>query len=69
MQHASIVWVQCTMIEFAAGKGHMRVLKYLLGFGEVTFLMQYNAITNDFQSRMTYPDPRKAGGAPSTPGA
>lgn len=45
------------------------VLKYLLGFGEVAFLIQYNAITNDFQSRMTYPDPRKAGGAPGTPGA
>ena len=39
------------------------ILKYLLGFGEVAFLLQYNAITNEFLSRMTYPDPRKAGGA------
>merc|ERR1719155_358280 len=28
------------------------------------FLLQYNAVTNEFSSRMTYPDPRKAGGAP-----
>ena len=52
-----------------AGIAGQNVLKYLLGFGEVAFLIQYNAITNDFQSRMTYPDPRKAGGAPGTPGA
>jgi ubiquitin-like modifier-activating enzyme 5 len=35
------------------------VLKYLLGFGEVAFLLSYNAVTNDFTTRMTYPDPRK----------
>ena len=52
-----------------AGITAQNVLKYLLGFGEVTFLMQYNAITNDFQSRMTYPDPRKAGNVPVTPAA
>ena len=52
-----------------AGIAGQNVLKYLLGFGEVAFLIQYNAITNDFQSRMTYPDPRKAGGIPGTPGA
>ena len=51
-----------------AGITAQNVLKYLLGFGEVAFLLQYNAITNEFLSRMTYPDPRKAGGAP-TPGA
>ena len=47
----------------------LALARYLLGFGEVAFLLQYNAITNEFTSRMTYPDPRKAGGAPPTPGA
>jgi len=46
-----------------AGITGQNVLKYLLGFGEVAFLLQYNAITNEFQSRMTYPNPMKAGGA------
>lgn len=41
------------------GLAAQNVLKYLLGFGEVFFLMSYNALTNEFQSRMTYPDPRK----------
>ena len=39
-------------------------LKYLLGFGEVAFLISYNAITNDFTTRMTYPDPRKLAATP-----
>mmetsp|Transcript_18546 Transcript_18546/g.47720 ORF Transcript_18546/g.47720 Transcript_18546/m.47720 type:complete len:317 (-) Transcript_18546:370-1320(-) len=43
-----------------AGLMAQNVLKYLLGFGEVAFLLTYNAVTNDFQTRMTYPDPRKA---------
>ena len=30
-----------------------------LHLGEVAFLLSYNAITNDFTTRMTYPDPRK----------
>jgi ubiquitin-like modifier-activating enzyme 5 len=47
-----------------AGITGQNILKYLLGFGEVAFLLQYNAVTNEFQSRMTYPDPRKAGGVP-----
>jgi len=42
-----------------SGLAAQNVLKYLLGFGEVFFLMSYNALTNEFQSRMTYPDPRK----------
>ena len=42
-----------------AGITAQNVLKYLLGFGEVAFLLQYNAVTNDFSTRMTYPDPRK----------
>mmetsp|Transcript_16983 Transcript_16983/g.45783 ORF Transcript_16983/g.45783 Transcript_16983/m.45783 type:complete len:318 (-) Transcript_16983:349-1302(-) len=42
-----------------AGLMAQNVLKYLLGFGEVAFLLSYNAVTNDFQTRMTYPDPRK----------
>ena len=46
-----------------AGITAQNALKYLLGFGEVAFLLSYNAITNDFTTRMTYPDPRKAGGA------
>ena len=46
-----------------AGIMAQNVLKYLLGFGEVAFLLSYNAITNDFQTRMTYPDPRKRAGA------
>ena len=51
-----------------AGITAQNALKYLLGFGEVAFLLSYNAITNDFTTRMTYPDPRKlAPGA--TPGA
>jgi len=51
-----------------AGITAQNCLKYLLGFGEVAFLLSYNAITNDFTTRMTYPDPRKlAPGA--TPGA
>ena len=49
-----------------AGIMAQNVLKYLLGFGEVAFLLQYNAVTNDFTTRMTYPDPRKA---PQTPAA
>ena len=57
-----------TTDSIVAGITAQNVLKYLLGFGEVAFLIQYNAITNDFQSRMTYPDPRKAAGAPMTPG-
>ena len=42
-----------------AGITGQNVLKYLLGFGEVAFLLSYNAVTNDFTTRMTYPDPRK----------
>mmetsp|Transcript_32111 Transcript_32111/g.73883 ORF Transcript_32111/g.73883 Transcript_32111/m.73883 type:complete len:249 (+) Transcript_32111:371-1117(+) len=42
-----------------AGLMAQNVLKYLLGFGEVAFMLSYNAVTNDFQTRMTYPDPRK----------
>jgi len=42
-----------------AGIAAQNVLKYLLSFGEVSFLLSYNAITNDFTTRMTYPDPRK----------
>jgi len=34
-----------------AGLMAQNVLKYLLGFGEVAFLLSYNAVTNDFQSR------------------
>ena len=49
-----------------AGIMAQNVLKYLLGFGEGAFLLQYNAVTNDFTTRMTYPDPRKA---PQTPAA
>ena len=48
-----------------AGLAGQNILKYLLGFGEVAFLVSYNAITNDFQSRMTYPDPRKLANAPA----
>jgi len=44
-----------------AGITAQNALKYLLGFGEVAFLLSYNAITNDFTTRMTYPDPRKLG--------
>ena len=43
-----------------AGLTGQNVLKYLLGFGEVAFLLQYNAVTNGFLSRMPNPDPRKA---------
>jgi len=48
-----------------SGLTAQNVLKYLLGFGEVFFLMSYNAVTNEFATRMTYPDPRKlpVGGA------
>lgn len=42
-----------------AGIMAQNALKYLLGFGEVAFLMTYNAVTNEFITRMTYPDPRK----------
>jgi ubiquitin-like modifier-activating enzyme 5 len=42
-----------------AGICAQNTLKYLLSFGEVAFLLSYNAITNDFTTRMTYPDPRK----------
>ena len=42
-----------------AGIAAQNALKYLLGFGEVAFLLSYNAVTNDFTTRMTYPDPRK----------
>ena len=42
-----------------AGICAQNALKYLLSFGEVAFLLSYNAITNDFTTRMTYPDPRK----------
>ena len=42
-----------------AGIMAQNVLKYLLGFGEVAFLLSYNAVTNDFTTRMTYPGPRK----------
>ena len=55
-----------TTMGMVAGMLVQNTLKYLLGFGEVAFLLQYNAITNEFVSRMTYPDPRKAGGAPPT---
>merc|ERR1712087_805597 len=52
-----------------AGLTAQNALKYLLGFGEVAFLISYNAVTNDFTTRMTYPDPRKLGpGGASTPG-
>ena len=44
------------------------VLKYLLGFGEVAFLLNYNAVTNDFSTRMTYPDPRKVTAPPQAGG-
>ena len=54
-------------VAFSAGIAAQNALKYLLGFGEVAFLLSYNAVTNEFQSRMTYPDPRKA--AAPTPGA
>jgi len=43
-----------------AGLCAQNVIKFLLGFGEVFFLISYNAITNEFATRMTYPDPRKA---------
>ena len=51
-----------------AGIAAQNALKYLLGFGEVAFLLSYNAVTNDFTTRMTYPDPRKLapGATPST---
>lgn len=48
-----------TTDSIVAGLMAQNALKYLLGFGEVAFLLSYNAITNDFQTRMTYPDPRK----------
>ena len=35
-----------------AGITAQNALKYLLGFGEVAFLLSYNAITNDFTTRM-----------------
>jgi len=47
-----------------AGIAAQNALKYLLGFGEVAFLLSYNAITNDFTTRMTYPDPRKLAATP-----
>ena len=51
-----------------AGLAAQNALKYLLGFGEVAFLISYNALTNDFNTRMTYPDPRKlAPGAAQPP--
>ena len=56
-----------TTESIVAGIAGQNILKYLLGFGEVAFLMTYNAINNDFQSRMTYPDPRKV--APGAEGA
>jgi ubiquitin-like modifier-activating enzyme 5 len=34
-----------------AGLMAQNVLKYLLGFGEVSFLFSYNAVTNEFHSR------------------
>lgn len=34
-----------------AGLMAQNVLKYLLGFGEVAFLLTYNAVTNEFQTR------------------
>ena len=43
------------------------MIKFLLGFGEVFFLISYNAITNEFATRMTYPDPRKVSAAPAEP--
>lgn len=42
-----------------AGLCAQNAIKFLLGFGEVVFLISYNAITNEFATRMTYPDPRK----------
>jgi len=42
-----------------AGLAAQNALKYLLAFGEVAFLISYNAITNDFNTRMTYPSPDK----------
>ena len=48
-----------------AGLTAQNVLKYLLGFGEVAFLVSYNAITNEFATRMTYPDPRKMAAPPA----
>ena len=35
-----MAWVMCDMVEFAAGKGHLRVLKYLL---EKTTVDKFNA--------------------------
>ena len=43
------------------------MIKFLLGFGEVFFLISYNAITNELATRMTYPDPRKVSAAPAEP--
>lgn len=48
-----------TTDSIVAGIAAQNALKYLLSFGEVAFLLSYNAITNDFTTRMTYPDPRK----------
>ena len=48
-----------TTDSIVAGICAQNALKYLLSFGEVAFLLSYNAITNDFTTRMTYPDPRK----------
>jgi len=48
-----------------AGLCAQNAIKFLLGFGEVFFLMSYNAITNEFATRMTYPDPRKSSSPPA----
>lgn len=57
-----------TTDSIVAGLAAQNALKYLLGFGEVAFLISYNALTNEFNSRMTYPDPRKLAMA-GTPGS
>ena len=56
---AALLAPLATTDSILAGITAQNVLKYLLGFGEVAFLLQYNAVTNDFSTRMTYPDPRK----------
>eukprot|EP00967_Tisochrysis_lutea_P073649 scaffold98683_cov33-Tisochrysis_lutea.AAC.2 len=56
-----------TTDSIVAGLAAQNALKFLLGFGEVAFLISYNALTNEFNTRMTYPDPRKlvGGGTPA----
>jgi ubiquitin-like modifier-activating enzyme 5 len=51
-----------------AGLMAQNVLKYLLGFGEVAFLLSYNAVTNDFQSRSLPPLSSRAAAPGGLPG-